>query len=165
MLEIRRVQKSFQTPEGPLQVLKGVDLDVASGESLALTGESGSGKSTLLHAIAGLEPIDAGAIRVDGAEVTAMADRQAAAFRRTRIGIVFQQFNLIPSLTIAQNVRLQARLAAGVDEDWLGRLTSLLGLEGLESRFPEQLSGGQQQRAAIARALALRPGLVLADEP
>lgn len=165
MLAIRDVRKTYPTPEGPLEVLRGIKLDVGKGETLALTGESGSGKSTLLHAIGGLEPIDDGMINLDGLDIAAMGERQAAATRRDQIGVVFQQFNLVPSLTVAQNIRLQARLTGRVDDAWIDRLARQLGLDGLEGRYPEQLSGGQQQRTAVARALASRPKLVLADEP
>lgn len=165
MLTIKDVRKTYTTPEGPLQVLSGVSLSLASGETLALTGESGSGKSTLLHAIGGLEPIESGEISLDDQRISALNDRQSAALRRDRIGVVFQQFNLVSSLTISQNVRLQARLSGRHDPGWVDHLIDTLGLNGLHDRYPEQLSGGQQQRAAIARALALRPKLVLADEP
>ncbi|MEO1491198.1 MAG: ABC transporter ATP-binding protein [Pseudomonadota bacterium] len=165
MLTIRFVRKTYPTPEGPLEVLRDVSLDLAEGETLALIGESGSGKSTLLHTIGGLEPIDSGQIILDGTEISAFGDRRASAFRRDRIGIVFQQFNLVSSLSVDQNVRLQARLSGRHDGTWITRLTRTLGLDGLAARYPEQLSGGQQQRVAIARALALRPDLVLADEP
>ncbi|MEM7058239.1 MAG: ABC transporter ATP-binding protein [Pseudomonadota bacterium] len=165
VLTTKEVRKTYSTPEGPLQVLRGVSLDLDAGETLALTGESGSGKSTLLHAIGGLEPIDSGEIFLDGVEIGALSDRQSASVRRDSIGIVFQQFNLVSSLTIDQNIRLQARMSGRHDSEWVGHLTNVLGLDGLQDRYPEQLSGGQQQRAAIARALALRPHLVLADEP
>ncbi|MEM6623514.1 MAG: ABC transporter ATP-binding protein [Pseudomonadota bacterium] len=165
MLAIRDVYKSYATPEGPLNVLRGIDLDVTAGQSLALTGESGSGKSTLLHAIGGLEPIDSGTIKIDETDISGLRDRHSAAFRRGRIGIVFQQFNLVSSLTTAQNICLQARLSGQFDPAWAEHLTEILGLLGFRDRYPEQLSGGQQQRVAIARALALRPRLVLADEP
>ena len=165
MLEIRNVRKSFATAEGRLEVLQGVDLELGAGETLALTGDSGSGKSTLLHSIAALEQVDSGTITVGGKVVTALTDHHAAAFRCKHIGIVFQQFSLVPSLTVDQNMRLQARLSERHDATWIDRLAQALGLSELRSRYPEQLSGGQQQRAAIARALALRPDLVLADEP
>ncbi|MEM6549246.1 MAG: ABC transporter ATP-binding protein [Pseudomonadota bacterium] len=165
MLQIRGLSKSYQTPQGWLPVLQDVDLDLEAGASLALMGESGSGKSTLLHLVAGLDRADAGTIEVDGQEVTALDDPGRAALRRDRLGLVFQQFNLVPSLTVADNLAFQARLAARHDPDWIGHLTSRLGIEGLLQRYPEQLSGGQQQRVAIGRTLAVRPGLVLADEP
>jgi putative ABC transport system ATP-binding protein len=165
LLRIRGARRAYATPQGPIMVLDGVDLDLARGETLALTGESGSGKSTLLHLIAGLDAADAGSIQVEGAEVTAMGDAARAHLRRDRIGIVFQQFNLIPSLSIGANLSFQARLAGREDAAWSAELAARLGLSDLLDRWPEQVSGGQQQRAAIGRALAARPALVLADEP
>lgn len=165
LLRVRGARRAFATPQGPLTVLDGVDLDLARGETLALTGESGSGKSTLLHLIGGLDTADGGSIQVEGDEVTAMSDAGRAALRRTRIGIVFQQFNLIPSLSVRDNISFQARLAGRHDTDWCAELATRLGLTAMLDRWPEQLSGGQQQRAAIGRALAARPALVLADEP
>ncbi|MEO1001253.1 MAG: ABC transporter ATP-binding protein [Pseudomonadota bacterium] len=165
MLEMRGVEKRYETPQGPVAVLAGVDLDLASGESLALTGESGSGKSTLLHLAAGLDAADAGEIRVAGTALAGLPDAGRAALRRDRIGLVFQQFNLIPSLTVGANLTFQARLAGRSDAAWEGALAERLGLAGLLHRYPEALSGGQQQRVAIGRALAPRPALLLADEP
>lgn len=165
LLQVRGVTKSYATPQGAVPVLKGVDLSLADGESLALSGESGSGKSTLLHLIGGLDEADSGEISLDGRTLTRQSDVVRAALRRTRIGIVFQQFNLVPSLTVADNIAFQARIAGRFDAGWHGELISRLGLSGLEARYPEQLSGGQQQRVAIGRALAPRPRLVLADEP
>ncbi|MEM9970231.1 MAG: ABC transporter ATP-binding protein, partial [Pseudomonadota bacterium] len=149
---------------GDLVVLDDVSLELRAGEALALTGDSGSGKSTLLHMIAGLEPADGGAILVDGADVVAMDDAGTAALRRSRIGLVFQQFNLIPSLTVAQNLVFQARLAGGTVPK-VSKVAEPLGLVDQLQKYPEQLSGGQQQRVAIGRALAGKPGLILADEP
>ncbi|PHX52104.1 ABC transporter ATP-binding protein, partial [Pseudomonas syringae pv. syringae] len=138
---------------------------LAQGESLALMGESGSGKSTLLHLVAGLDQVDDGSIEVAGQRLDLMNESQLANWRRTEIGLVFQQFNLIGSLKIADNLAFQARLAGRVDADWQAHLIERLGLAALLDRYPEQLSGGQQQRVAIGRALASRPGLLLADEP
>ncbi|MEL6219893.1 MAG: ABC transporter ATP-binding protein [Pseudomonadota bacterium] len=165
MLEIDRIEKSFRTPQGVVPVLSGVSLSLAPGQSLALMGESGSGKSTILHIAAGLEPADAGSVRIDGTEVTGQSDAARAAIRRERIAVVFQQFTLVPSLTVAGNMALQARLAGRHDPDWQAELAERLGLTDLLARYPEQLSGGQQQRVAIGRALAARPAYVLADEP
>ncbi len=163
-LEILGLSKSFATPQGPLQVLDGVDLTLAAGESAALTGESGSGKSTLLHLAAGLDSADAGEIRVAGRPLP-QDDAARARLRREALGLVFQQFNLVPSLRVADNLAFQARLAGREDPAWTRTLAARLGLEGLLDRWPEQLSGGQQQRVAIGRALAARPPLLLADEP
>jgi putative ABC transport system ATP-binding protein len=163
MLSVRSVTKSYPGAEAP--VLRDVSLDLDAGRTLALTGESGSGKSTLLHLIAGLDAADAGEIDVGGARVTGASDAARSAVRRAAIGLVFQQFNLIPSLDVAANLAFQARLAGRLDPAWQAELTDRLGLAPLVARYPEQLSGGQQQRVAIGRALAGRPGLILADEP
>ena len=165
MLALSDVTKTYATPQGALTVLDAVSFSVAAGESVALMGESGSGKSTLLHLVAGLDDADAGSIRVGNAEVSGLDDEGRARLRRERIGVVFQQFNLVPSLTVADNLAFQARIAGREDADWTARLSERLGIAGLGDRWPEQLSGGQQQRVAIGRALAARPALVLADEP
>ncbi|WP_374546521.1 ABC transporter ATP-binding protein [Rhodoblastus sp.] len=165
MLRVIGLKKSFVTPQGPLAILKGVDLSLDAGSSIAIMGESGCGKSTLVHLIAGLDEADAGEIFVNGVAVAALSDFGLAALRRETLAIVFQQFNLIPSLTIRANIAFQARLAGRFDPKWQEELIERLGLGNLTERYPEQLSGGQQQRAAIARALAARPRLLLADEP
>jgi putative ABC transport system ATP-binding protein len=138
---------------------------VGAGERVALTGESGSGKSTLLHLIAGLDSVDDGEIRLEDACITKLTDAARAALRRERLGLVFQQFNLLPSLNVADNLAFQARIAGRHDERWQSELIERLGLRPLLRRYPEQLSGGQQQRVAIGRALATKPQLLLADEP
>jgi putative ABC transport system ATP-binding protein len=165
LLEVESLSKSYPGPEGRAAVLRGVDLTLDRGQTLALTGESGSGKSTLLHLVGGLDTADDGQVRLDGQEVTTLDDAGRAALRRERVGIVFQQFNLIPSLTVAANVAFHARLAGRRDDDRIARLVAALGLGAQMGKYPEQLSGGQQQRVAIARTLAARPRLVLADEP
>jgi putative ABC transport system ATP-binding protein len=165
LLELSDVTKVYQTAEGPLRVLDGVDLTLDRGETLALTGESGSGKSTLLHLAAGLDLPDAGQVRLAGQDLGRIGDNGRSALRRGTVGLVFQQFNLIPSLDVAANLAFQARLSRRHDPDWTAELARTLGLDGLLARFPEQLSGGQQQRVAIGRVLAARPALVLADEP
>lgn len=165
LLEVRNLMKSFAASDGPVNVLRGIDLMLDSGETLALTGESGSGKSTLLHLIGGLDDADGGSIRLAGEDVTKLDDAGRAALRRETVGVVFQQFNLIPSLTVAANIAFQARLAGRHDPDRTHALVQSLGLGAQLGKYPEQLSGGQQQRVAIARTLAARPRLVLADEP
>ena len=165
MLNVVNLTKSYRTPQGPLAVLRGVDLSVAAGESVALTGESGSGKSTLLHLCAGLDQADSGEIRLGDDVITGLPDAARAALRRDWLGLVFQQFNLIPSLSVADNLAFQARIAGRMDRPWLEELIVRLGLKALLDRYPEQLSGGQQQRVAIGRALAVKPLFVLADEP
>ncbi|MFT4119208.1 ABC transporter ATP-binding protein [Bradyrhizobium sp.] len=165
MLSIRNLSKTYAAAGEPVHVLRGVDLDLKAGERIALTGESGSGKSTLLHLIAGLDTADNGTIRLAETEVTGLSDAGRAALRRDRIGLVFQQFNLIPSLSVADNLAFQARIAGRHDAAWTQELVERLGLGALLKRYPEQLSGGQQQRVAIGRALATKPALLLADEP
>lgn len=165
MLEFDQVHKTYSTPQGPIKVLEDVTLQLAPGQSLALMGESGSGKSTLLHLAAGLDLPDQGNITLAGQNLAPLPEPARAKLRREQLGLVFQQFHLIPSLTVIDNIRLQARLANRDDADWTAYLIERLGLNGLEKRYPEQLSGGQQQRLAIGRALAPRPPLLLADEP
>ncbi len=163
MLRVRAVSKSYPAAERP--ALRDVSLDLAAGRTLALTGESGSGKSTLLHLIAGLDGVDAGEIWIGDVRMEGLDDAGRAKLRREAIGLVFQQFNLIPSLDVAGNLGFQARIAGRLDAGWLAELIDRLGLGALLGRYPEQLSGGQQQRVAIGRALAGRPRLILADEP
>ena len=165
VLSIRHLTKAYSAAGERVGVLRGVNLSIAAGERVALTGESGSGKSTLLHLIAGLDRADGGTIDFAGTPITDLSEAGLAALRRDRVGLVFQQFNLIPSLSIRDNLAFQARIAGHHDSAWIGELTERLGLSDLLERYPEQLSGGQQQRVAIGRALAVKPSLLLADEP
>lgn len=165
LLDVHNVHKSYPTEEGDLAVLRGTSFSLEQGRTLALTGESGSGKSTLLHLVGGLDRPDAGRILLNGDDLSALDDRGRAAVRRGSVGLVFQQFNLIPSLTVAQNLAFHARLAGRYEADRAGHLAERLGLAEHLARYPEQMSGGQQQRVAIGRTLAARPALVLADEP
>ena len=165
VLSVRNLTKTYRSAGEQVAVLRGVNLDIAAGERVALTGESGSGKSTLLHLIAGLDAADGGEIMLDGADVADLGDADRAALRRDRLGLVFQQFNLIPSLNVGDNLAFQSRIAGRHDAAWHTELVERLGLGALLKRYPEQLSGGQQQRVAIGRALATKPLLLLADEP
>ncbi|GHF04079.1 ABC transporter ATP-binding protein [Aliiroseovarius zhejiangensis] len=165
LLELDDVHKSFRDSETRVPVLQGVSFTLAAGQTLALTGESGSGKSTLLHIASGLEQPDQGRVLLSGTDLTRLNDRARASLRRSEIALVFQQFNLIPSLTVAANIGFQARLAGRADQDHIGRIVTALGLSDQMTKYPEALSGGQQQRVAIARALAAKPKLLLADEP
>ncbi|OLF54385.1 ABC transporter ATP-binding protein [Pseudomonas chlororaphis] len=165
MLQAQGIFKTYPTPQGPLPVLQGVDLHLEQGSSLALMGESGSGKSTLLHLIAGLDKVDRGSICIGGQQLERMSEHQLANWRRTEVGLVFQQFNLIGSLRVEDNLGFQAKLAGRFDSRWQAQLVERLGLGELLRRYPEQLSGGQQQRVALGRALAAKPRLLLADEP
>ena len=165
LLELKDITKSFSGVDGELEVLRGVSLGLAAGQTLALTGESGSGKSTILHISAGLEVPDGGSLYLEGVEINGLGEAERANLRRSEIGIVFQQFNLIPSLTVEANIGFQASLAGRRDKTFESELVEELGLSDQLKQYPESLSGGQQQRVAIARALAVRPKLLLADEP
>ena len=165
LLTVTDLRKTYATADGDFDVLRGVDLSLDAGQTLALTGESGSGKSTLLHLIGGLDVPDGGRIVLDGTDLTALDDAGRARMRRETVGVVFQQFNLIPSLRVVDNIAFQARLAGRYDGAWCDTLAERMGLTPQLRKYPEQLSGGQQQRVAIARTLAPRPRLVLADEP
>jgi putative ABC transport system ATP-binding protein len=165
LLSLQQIEKSYLTAEGPLKVLRGVSFELKAGRSLALMGESGCGKSTLLHLVAGLDQPDKGQIILANTDITTLDDAARAGLRRNTVGLVFQQFNLIPSLTVAANLAFHAQLAGRHDAHWIETIVAQLGLENLLQRYPEQLSGGQQQRVAIGRTLAAKPQLVLADEP
>jgi putative ABC transport system ATP-binding protein len=172
------LHKTYSISRPPREVLRGVSLEVARGEFVALMGPSGCGKSTLLHILGGLEPPDAGSVTIEGRSLYSLDDTALSAFRRDRLGFVFQFFNLLPNLTAAENVALPLRLRnegswrsrdGGLSQRNINeRVTALmnqLNLHGLQGHGPEEISGGEQQRVAIARALAAAPALVLADEP
>lgn len=165
MLQLIRLSKTFHQPDGDIRVLEGVDFKLDYGCSAALLGESGSGKSTLLHLIAGLDRPDSGDIILAGHSTAKFSDNDWNDARRSLLSLVFQQYHLVPTLSIANNLQLQARLCGRLDKDFRDHLVDRLGLSQLLSRLPHQLSGGQQQRVAIARALLHKPELVMADEP
>ncbi len=168
MLELRRVTKTYREGLTDHVVLDGADLRVAEGELVALLGRSGSGKSTLLNLLAGIAVATSGEVLLRGAELSALSERERTLLRRHEIGFVFQFFNLIPTLTVEENLLLPLELSGRLDPDERRRALKLLASVGLEDRrgsFPDVLSGGEQQRIAIARALAHDPVLILADEP
>jgi len=169
VLECRSLGFSYSGPAGAADVLRGVDLDVWPGERVAIVGESGSGKSTLLHLAAGLETPSAGRIRLMGTELGAVCEAERTRLRRSRVGIVFQAFHLVPTLTALENVTLPLELmrllTSRASEARARERLAAVGLADKADRYPEQLSGGEQQRVAIARALVHRPALILADEP
>jgi putative ABC transport system ATP-binding protein len=165
MLTIRGLNKSYRYADARQDVLRELDFDMAAASSVALLGESGSGKSTLLHLIAGLDRPDGGEIHFNGQALHSAAEGELALLRRSRISLVFQQFHLISTLTVLDNIRFQAALCRRLDADYESELIERLGLAGQCRKYPQQLSRGQQQRVAIARALLHRPMLVLADEP
>jgi ABC-type lipoprotein export system ATPase subunit len=168
MIELQGVSKTYRRGPVAVQALRRIDLTIATGEFLAITGKSGCGKSTLLHIIGGLEPASSGQVMVDGRDLTSLNDPELTRFRRDRVGVVFQSFNLLPLLTIEENVALP-RVLQGVAyaqaereaRQWLAEV----GLEERRDHKPHQVSGGEMQRAAIARALINRPAVLLADEP
>ena len=165
VLKLNSIQKSFRTNEGEVPVLSDISLNLLAGETLALRGESGSGKSTLLHIAGALELPDGGSVEIAGRDLSKMDDAERAAVRRRDVAIIFQQFNLIPSLTVASNISFQANLSGPVDKTKIEKVVSALSLADQMKKYPEALSGGQQQRVAIARALVAEPKLLLADEP
>ena len=165
VLKVDSVRKSFRNSDGIVPVLQDVSFELEAGQTLALRGESGSGKSTLLHIAGALEAADAGRVWVSGRDLTVLDDNGRACLRRTDIALVFQQYNLIPSLTVAANISFQSALSGKVDLAHIKQISAALGLSDQMKKYPEALSGGQQQRVAIARAIAARPKLLLADEP
>jgi putative ABC transport system ATP-binding protein len=165
LLTISHLAKEYPLDSGAVTVLRDVSFDLSSGATLALEGESGSGKSTVLHLVAALDQPTSGSIVLDGTELSGLSDKEAASLRRGTVGVIFQQFNLVPSLTVAANIAFHARLCGRDDPAWANHLAARIGLSDQLEKYPEALSGGQQQRVAIARTLAARPKLILADEP
>ena len=166
ILSVDEVSKEFASPAGTIEVLRGVNLSVSEGETVAIVGESGSGKSTLLSLLAGLDVPTRGEVRVDGEDLARLAEAELARFRARRLGIVFQQFHLMSGLSALENVSLPLELQGVDDAD--GRAAEVLEQVGLSHRadhVPSRLSGGECQRVAIARALVVEPSLLLADEP
>ena len=167
-VELRKLSKSYREGEAERGVLRDVSVTLASGEIAVLVGRSGSGKSTLLNIIAGIDKPTAGTVMVDGTDLTGLSEHARTRFRRRHIGFVFQFFNLIPLLTVEENLLLPLELNGRADGKGAARARELLdrvGLGGRGGSYPERLSGGEQQRVAIARALIHEPALILADEP
>jgi putative ABC transport system ATP-binding protein len=165
LIRLESVTRRYREGARSRCVLDGVNARVAPGEIVALLGRSGSGKSTLLNLIAGIDLPDAGRILVEGRDIAAMDERSRTLFRRHRIGFIYQFFNLIPTLTVAENVALPLELAGHPDRGRVSRLLESLGLAGRANDDPDRLSGGEQQRVALARALIHEPTVLLADEP
>ena len=168
ILQVRDLYKTYNEGDLALRIFDGVSLDIREGEFFALLGASGSGKSTLLNLLSGIDKPDRGRIVIEGTDITALNDSQQTLYRRDHIGIVFQFFNLIPTLTVLENITLPKELAGSRQKTTEPRARALLEQVGLASRadtFPDKLSGGEQQRVAIARALLHEPKLVFADEP
>ncbi len=167
-IRLRKLSRAFSEGKHVHQVLHGIDADFARGETIAIRGRSGSGKSTLLNLIAGIDVPDAGSIEVSGIDITKLSERDRTLFRRKHVGFVYQAFNLVPTLTVADNIRLVLELNEVTRIDANARIRELLDAVELSDRadsFPDILSGGEQQRVAIARALCHGPAVLLADEP
>ena len=166
ILETRDLKKQYGTGETAVHALAGVNLSVENGEFVAVVGTSGSGKSTLLHMLGGLDRATSGKVYVDGKDIFALKDEELTIFRRRKIGFVFQSFNLVPVLSVYENIVLPLQLdGKTVDNAFIGEIAEALGLKEKLNVLPNQLSGGQQQRVAIAGALAAKPAILLADEP
>jgi len=167
-VELVGLHKSYQEGDRLHAVLDGASATISGGERVAILGPSGSGKSTLLNLISGTDLPDSGTVRIDGVDVTALSEHERTLFRRAHVGFVFQFFNLLPTLTVIENLLLPLELTGTRDPEGEARAHGLLERVGLAARaetFPDRLSGGEQQRIALARALVHRPGLLLADEP
>ena len=167
-LQITNLSKAYRSRGRALAVLRGIDLTVETGEMVAIVGVSGVGKSTLLHVLGGLDRVDDGAVRVGEAELTGLSDAEIVAFRSLHIGFVFQFHHLLPEFSAVENAEMPLRIARRPAAEARARAESLLAQVGLRDRLdhrPGMLSGGEQQRVAVARALVMRPGLLLADEP
>ncbi|WP_025821784.1 ABC transporter ATP-binding protein [Shewanella marina] len=165
VVELKQISKSFTDGLQLHQVLDQISLTIEQGETVALTGPSGSGKSTLLNLIGGFEHYDTGELRLNNVATSSWQDQQWSQYRRSQLGVIFQQFNLLSPLTVANNIQFQLSLNQHKWNDWCDYLSDKLGLKELLNRHIDTLSGGQQQRVAIARALAHKPSLILADEP
>ncbi|MBN8047039.1 ABC transporter ATP-binding protein [Paraclostridium bifermentans] len=166
ILETINLGKIYGKKETTVHALNDANLKINKGEFVAIVGPSGSGKSTFLHLVGGLERPSNGTIKVDGQDICCLSDKELARYRRQKVGFVFQQYNLIPVLNVAENIELPVKLDnRKVDKDYINELMDLLGISERKNHLPSQLSGGQQQRVAIARALSAKPSIILADEP
>lgn len=166
ILQTQALKKYYGSGNTEVHALDGVDLSVETGEFVSIVGTSGSGKSTLLHMLGGLDRPTSGKVYVDSQDIFALRDDALTIFRRRKIGFVFQSYNLVPVLNVYENIVLPIELDGNpVDQDYVRQIISVLGLDAMQHRLPNQLSGGQQQRVAIARALATKPAIILADEP
>lgn len=166
VVQTKNLTKTYAMGEMQVQALDGVDFSVSAGEFVAIIGKSGSGKSTLLHMLGGLDVPTSGSVIVDGNDLTMLDRTQLALFRRRRVGFIFQQYNLIPDLNVWDNIIFPLAMdGVAIDTEFINELLTALHIAEKRDRMPSQLSGGEQQRVAIARALAMRPALILADEP
>lgn len=166
ILSVRNLKKYYNTGENTVKALDGIDLDICKGEFLAVVGTSGSGKSTLLHMLGSLDNPTSGEVIIDGRNISGLSRDELTVYRRRKIGFVFQNYNLLPLMNVYENIVLPIKLdGIKPDNDYIEEILKLLKLEDKKYFMPNQLSGGQQQRVALARALAIKPAIILADEP
>lgn len=166
VVSLSDVTKIYGRGDTRVRALKGIDLVINKGEFTSIMGPSGSGKSTMLHVIAGLDNPTKGVVTVDGIDITHLKDKELTELRRSRIGFIFQSFNLVPTLNVEDNILLPMQLSnQKIDKEWMSRVVQVLGLSDRLKHRPSELSGGQQQRVAVARALVARPAIIVADEP
>ncbi len=168
MIEIRDLKKTYRVGEVDVHALRGVNLSVAKGDFLSVVGPSGSGKSTLFHILGGLAPATSGVVKIDGRDLASMTDAERTQLRKTKVGFVFQKYNLLPTLSAADNIEIARDIAGHSGTPMDSHFSEILQLLGIKERLhhkPRALSGGEQQRVAIARALVNQPALLLADEP
>ena len=166
IFSVRNLKKYYNTGENTVKALDGIDLDICKGEFLAVVGTSGSGKSTLLHMLGGLDNPTSGEVIIDGRNISGLSRDELTVYRRRKIGFVFQNYNLLPLMNVYENIVLPIKLdGIKPDNDYIEEILKLLKLEDKKYFMPNQLSGGQQQRVALARALAIKPAIILADEP
>lgn len=166
ILRVSDLKKTYGKGDTAVEALKGINLSVQKGEFIAIVGTSGSGKSTLLHMLGGLDRPTSGSVSIDGKDIFTLKDEELTIFRRRKIGFVFQSFNLVPVLSVYENIVLPIELDGNVpDKEFVDQIIDTLGLTEKRNAYPNQLSGGQQQRVAIARAISSAPQVILADEP
>ena len=166
IVTVQNLKKTFGKGANKVEALRGIDLNVEKGSFTAIIGASGSGKTTLLNIIGGMDVPDEGEVTVDGVRLSGLKERELAVFRRSKVGFVYQNFNLVQTLTVRENILFPLSLAGSApDTSFFDEVTSLLRLKDRLDRYPHELSGGGQQRAAIARALIAKPAIILADEP
>ena len=162
MIKVKKLSKTYGLGESKTDVLKGIDLQIADGDFTVIMGASGSGKSTLLNCLSGLERVDGGSIEYDDVNVARLSDKELTKFRKDNIGFIFQQYYLLPNMTVEKNVRMGADLAGNAD---YAEIIKAVGLEEKIAKYPSELSGGEQQRVSVARALAKKPKVLFLDEP
>ena len=162
MIDVKGIVKTYGSGESKTEVLKGIDLKISDGDFVVILGASGSGKSTMLNCLSGLERVDVGHIYYDNMDIAELSDKELTKFRKDNIGFIFQQYYLLPDMTVEKNVRMGADLAGNADYE---EIIKAVGLEGKSSKYPSELSGGEQQRVSVARALAKKPKVLFLDEP